>query len=189
MAARILRGGADRGDEESPVLLAEVDVGPMRRRHLRAVLAIEEQVFPTPWSYALYASEIAQPATRTYLVARHAHEVLGYGGCVFVVGEGHITTIGVKPTRQHNGIGRLILWNVAAAAVERGSHALTLEVRVSNEPAQALYREFGFAPAGIRKGYYLESGEDAIIMWAHDVDTPEYRRRLEKISERFGGRP
>lgn len=160
----------------------------MRRRHLRSVLAIEEEVFPTPWTYGLYASEIAQPATRTYVVARVGHDVVGYGGCVLVVGEGHITTIGVRPSHQHLGVGRLVLWYLANNARERGAFALTLEVRVSNERAQALYRQFGFAPAGIRKGYYLESGEDAIVMWVYDIDRPEYQARLDEIGARIGRR-
>jgi ribosomal-protein-alanine N-acetyltransferase len=189
--ARVLRGSArnpDRHGEGEEFSLGRVEIAPMRRRHLRAVLAIEEQIFPTPWTYGLYASEVAQPSTRTYLVARIGHEVIGYGGCVLVVGEGHITTIGVKPSYQHLGIGRLMLWSLATNARGRGAFALTLEVRVSNERAQALYREFGFAPAGIRKGYYLESGEDAIIMWAYDIDRPEYQARLDTIAERIGRR-
>lgn len=190
MAARALWGAdRDRGQDESEFSLSEVIVAPMRRRHLRGVLAIEEVVFPTPWSYGLYASEIAQPDTRAYLVARHGHEILGYGGCVIIVGEGHITTIGVKPSCQHLGIGRLLLWHLATDARRRGAHALTLEVRVSNEKAQALYREFGFAPAGIRRGYYLESGEDAIVMWVYDVDAPDYEGRLERIAARIRRSP
>ena len=70
---------------------------------------------------------------------------------------------------------------LAREAVRRGSRNLTLEVRVSNAPAQALYRRFGLAPAGIRKGYYVESGEDAIVMWAHGIDEGTYSDRLHRL--------
>ena len=66
-------------------------------------------------------------------------------------------------------------------AVARGTTALTLEVRMGNEPARALYQRFGFAPAGVRKNYYAEVGEDALIMWAHDIDGAEYGERLDRI--------
>ena len=70
---------------------------------------------------------------------------------------------------------------LAARAVARGASSLTLEVRMSNRPAQELYRKFGFAPAGVRKGYYAEVNEDALVMWAHDVNTVDYGRRLGAI--------
>jgi ribosomal-protein-alanine N-acetyltransferase len=189
--ARVLRSPdrkPDGADGAGQFSLDQVEIAQMRRRHLRAVLAIEEQVFPIPWTYGLYAAELAQHATRNYIVARIGHDVVGYGGCVLVVGEGHITTIGVRPSHQHLGIGRLVLWHLASNARASGAFALTLEVRVSNDRAQALYREFGFAPAGVRKGYYLESGEDAIIMWAYDIERPEYQARLDAIAARIGRR-
>jgi ribosomal-protein-alanine N-acetyltransferase len=75
----------------------------------------------------------------------------------------------------------------ARASVTRGCKNLTLEVRVSNHGAQELYRRFGFAPAGVRRGYYPENGEDALVMWANDVDEPEYARRLSDIEARVPG--
>ena len=71
--------------------------------------------------------------------------------------------------------------------MRRGSRNLTLEVRVSNHGAQALYQQFGFKPAGIRKNYYQETNEDALVMWAEDIDAPEYRTRLEAIEARIPG--
>ena len=76
---------------------------------------------------------------------------------------------------------------LAGAAVARGAKNLTLEVRVGNEPAQQLYRAFGFAPAGVRKGYYAESNEDALIMWANDVDAPAYAQRLASLEAALPG--
>ena len=72
-------------------------VVPMRRRHLKSVVAIEQQVFPTPWSLSLYLSELTMGATRAYFVAMAGNEVVGYAGLMLAVGEGHVTTIGVSP--------------------------------------------------------------------------------------------
>jgi ribosomal-protein-alanine N-acetyltransferase len=166
-----------------------IDVVPMKRRHVKAVAGIERDVFPSPWSVSLYISELSQPATRTYLVARADGEVVGYAGLMLAVGEGHVTTIGVARDWQRRGIGRLLLLRLAQSGIERGAEHLTLEVRVTNSGAQALYYEFGFAPAGIRKNYYAEVHEDAMIMWAHDVQDPRYSERLSEIERRVAVQP
>ncbi|MDA8038357.1 MAG: ribosomal protein S18-alanine N-acetyltransferase [Actinomycetota bacterium] len=163
----------------------QVEIAPMRRRHVRAVVAIEQQVFPTPWSLGLYLSELAMGPARAYIVAKVGGEVVGYAGLMLAVGEGHVTTIGVAPDWQRRGIGRRLLWSLALAAIERGAEDLTLEVRLSNAGARALYHEFGFAPAGIRKNYYAEVNEDALVMWAHGVQSAEYRARLDQIEARL----
>ena len=166
---------------------AEVTIAPMRRRHVRAVIAIEERIFPRPWTPALYLSELTQPATRRYFVALVSGEVVGYIGCMLVVGEGHITTVGVAPEWQRRHIGMRLLHRAATEAREHGATSLTLEVRVSNLGAQELYRAFGFAPAGIRKNYYAEVNEDGLVMWANDVDSPEYAHRLADLYARAMG--
>lgn len=169
---------------------ADVDVviGPMRRRHLRGVLRIEQQVYPRPWSLGLFMSELSYGAGRVYVTARVGSTVVGYGGLMLVVDDGHITTLAVDPRWHRHRIGTRLLLTLARAAIERGAKNLTLEVRVSNDAAQGLYRAFGFAPAGIRKGYYVENNEDALIMWANDVDTPEYAERLDALAAGVRGR-
>ena len=161
--------------------LAEVEIVPMRRRHLRSVLAIEERVFPTAWSLGLYLTELAQPATRSYWVARHHQQVIGYGGLMLAVGDAHVTTFAVAPEYHRRHVGKLLLLKLAREARRRGGSHLTLEVRITNVAAQGLYREFGFVPAGIRKNYYAEVNEDALIMWAYDIDTDAYEARLAAI--------
>lgn len=156
-------------------------ITPMRRRHLRGVLRIEHQVYPRPWSLGLYMGELALLTTRVYLVARNGSAVVGYCGLMIVDTDGHITTIAVDPARQRRQVAtRLLLWLVRAAA-DRGVERLTLEVRMSNTAAQDLYRGFGFEAAGARKAYYADNREDALVMWAHDIDTPAYRDRLAAI--------
>jgi [ribosomal protein S18]-alanine N-acetyltransferase len=164
-----------------------VDVVTMRRRHLRSVLRIEADVYPRPWTLGLFLSELALRTTRIYLVAKVGPAVVGYAGLMLTGSDGHVTTIAVDPAWQRRGIGARLLVALSRAGIDRGVTGLTLEVRMSNTPAQELYRRFGYAPAGIRKGYYSETGEDALVMWAHDVDLDPYRQRLAAIEATIRG--
>jgi ribosomal-protein-alanine N-acetyltransferase len=181
-----------RAQHKGIVQPSEVDsimrIEPMKRRHVRSVVAIEDRIFTRPWSAALYYSELAQPSTRRYFVAVVDGEVIGYIGCMLVVGEGHITTVGVAPEWHRRSIGTRLLLHLVRDVRAQGATALTLEVRVTNTGAQELYRRFGFAPAGIRKNYYSDVGEDAIVMWAHDVETDEYAVRLAGIERYLQGK-
>ena len=113
--------------------------------------------------------------------------VTGYVGLMVSADEGHITTLAVDPDWHRRKIGTRLLLTAAREAVRRGAQALTLEVRMSNRPAQELYRAFGFRPAGVRKNYYVETNEDALIMWAEDVHEPAYQRRLDAIEADLPG--
>jgi ribosomal-protein-alanine N-acetyltransferase len=159
-----------------------VGIEVMRRSHVKDILAIEEQVYPKPWTHGTFVSEIdlARKGQRNYIVALIDGEVVGYGGMMFAPDEAHVTNIAVDPRRHRRGLAKRILLELVDDAVRRGFQALTLEVRVSNEAARELYRAFGFVPAGIRQRYY-ENSEDAIVMWAHDVDGDEYRERLARL--------
>jgi [ribosomal protein S18]-alanine N-acetyltransferase len=177
--------GRDRGRVEGEPLT--VVVSTMRRRHLRGVLHIEQQVYPRPWTFGLFLSELSQRSTRLYLVARVGHRVVGYIGMLRSLDDAHITTLAVDPAWHRQGIATRLLATAARAAITRGCSNLTLEVRVSNSGAQQLYRRFGFVPAGVRKGYYPDNREDAIVMWANDVDQPAYARRLSDIEAAVPG--
>ena len=172
MAARV---------EDEAFRPTQVVIAPMRRRHLRSVLRIESQVYPRPWSLRLFMSELALRTTRTYSVALVDGAVGGYFGLMVTGEDGHVTTLAVDPRWHRQGIGSRLLLELARVAVEEGARHLTLEVRMSNSAAQELYRKFGFAPAGVRKNYYVETNEDALIMWANDIDSLDYRRRLGRI--------
>ena len=163
-----------------------VEIAPMRRADVGRVVAIEREIFAEPWSAALYLAELANRATRRYLVARAGGEVIGYAGCMLIVGEGHVTTLGVDTAWQGRKIGARLLWRLVAEARDAGATALTLEVRVANTAARRLYTWFGFAPVGIRKGYYAQTHEDGLIMWVHDVDSALYGARLDAIAEVLG---
>lgn len=164
-----------------------VVVTPMRRRHVRAVLRIEEQVYPRPWTTSLFHSELALRTTRAYFVARVGREVVGYAGVMISFEDAHVTTIAVDPAWQRHGIATRLLVTLVRESLVRGAQHLTLEVRMSNKGAQDLYRRFGFAPVGVRKNYYPETNEDALVMWVHDVDSPEYARLLAGLEARVPG--
>jgi ribosomal-protein-alanine N-acetyltransferase len=178
MAVRRQEDG--RGQEEGGAELV-VHLVPMRRRHLRSVLRIEALVYPRPWSLSLFMSELALRSTRAYWVARVDGAVVGYCGLMVTGEDGHVTTLAVDPAMHRRGIGTRLLLVLAGEAIRRGATSLTLEVRMSNRPAQELYRRFGFRPAGVRRNYYVETNEDALVMWADDVDDPAYARRLAEI--------
>jgi len=159
----------------------------MRRRHIRGVMAIERQVYPRPWSPNLFLSEMTDMRNRTYLVARIGRDVVGYGGVMSYGDEAHITTIAVDPAHHRRKIGTRLLFELVSEGIRMGARAVSLEVRVSNTGAQGLYRRFGFRPVGIRKGYYQETGEDALVMWADEVRAPGDRRRLASIMRDLPG--
>src|SRR6516164_3053566 len=178
MSARVPDVESNSRDDDAPL---EVHLVPMRRRHLRAVLRIESQVYPRPWSLPLFMSELNLRTSRAYYVARVNGSVVGYAGLMLTGDDAHVTTIAVDPAwHRHRSATRLLL-NLARQARERNARHLTLEVRMSNTGAQALYRKFGFRPAGIRKNYYLETNEDAMVMWADDIDTDDYVSRLAEL--------
>jgi ribosomal-protein-alanine N-acetyltransferase len=156
-------------------------ITPMRRRHLRQVLRIDHAVYPRPWTLGLYLGELATTEGRSYLVARDGTSVVGYAGLMVIVDDAHVTTVAVAPSHQHRGIGTRLLLVLLRDAIALGAERVTLEVRASNRSAQALYSRFGFAPSGVRKGYYVDNREDAVIMWAIDVRSREYAARLARI--------
>jgi ribosomal-protein-alanine N-acetyltransferase len=162
----------------------DVQVVPMRRRHLRAVLRIEAQVYPRPWSHSLFVSELALRSTRAYFVAKAGRDIVGYGGLMMSMSDGHVTTIAVDPSHHRQGVGTRLLLVLAREAIARDATALTLEVRLSNHGAQEMYKRFGFRPVGVRKGYYADTGEDALVMWAYDVCEPAYAALLDALERR-----
>jgi len=165
----------------------DVHIGPMRRRHLRAVMRIEAQAVHRGWSVGLYLAELRREVGRLYVVAKVGGDVVGYGGLLFQGDDAHVTTLGVDESWQNQRIATRVMLVLARQAAARGAKNMTLEVRAGNEPAVTLYRRFGMAPAGIRKNYYADIGEDALIMWGHDIDQPAYAERLAEIERALTG--
>lgn len=141
---------------------------------LDEVMAIERLSYLTPWSRDAFASELLQRYT-VYLVARAGQRVVGYAGMHVIWEQAHVTNIAVHPEYRGRGFGERLLRELMRVARRKGVRQMTLEVRVSNAPAQGLYRKLGFvtAPGAVRKGYYTDTGEDAIVMWKEPLDETE----------------
>ena len=150
----------------------------MSRSDVPTVATLERDIYPQPWSARVFFDELGH-ANRSYVVATEGDEIVGYGGFMLVESDAHVTTLSVTPSQRRRRLGTRILLALVERAVGRGARHLTLEVRATNTDAQLLYERFGFSPVGKRKGYY--QGEDAIVMWALDVDAEEYGTRLDEI--------
>lgn len=135
----------------------------MERQDINQVLEIENVCFPVPWSRDSFLSEIRNPLAQ-YLVAEEDFVLQGYAGVWLIFDEGHITNVAVHPRARGKRIGEMLLTNTIAFVSAHGAVTITLEVRTSNDSAQSLYRRMGFEEVGLRKGYYTDNGEDALIM-------------------------
>lgn len=144
-------------------------IEPMRVADVDAVMEVERRSFPTPWSRHAFMAELLDNDRAHYMVARLPVEtggaVVGYIGLWLIAGEGHITNVAVHPDFRGKGIGERLMRAIEELVKKRGATRMTLEVRVSNDVAQRLYRKLGYIAAGIRRRYYRDNDEDAIIMW------------------------
>ena len=153
------RRGPDAAPDAAPERVAAVRIVPLRRRHLRTVVQIEEANYPRPWSSTVFLSEIAQRRSRRYTVATIGPLVVGYCGLMVVAEDGHITTLTVDPAWHRRGIGTVLLLDQARARPRaRGAPPDARGARPRTPPRKLLYQRFGFAPVGVRRNYYPESG-------------------------------
>lgn len=159
-----------------------VSIEPMRAADLEVVARIDKQCFPSPWLPASYVTELSNRAA-CYLVARQGQEVVAYAGAWVIMDEAHITTIAVSPEQQGRKIGERLLLALMDEAVLRGASHATLEVRESNRAAQHLYCKYGFRNAAIRKSYYTDNGENALVMWAEEINTSKYAQLLRDLRQ------
>ncbi|MEA4963361.1 tRNA (adenosine(37)-N6)-threonylcarbamoyltransferase complex dimerization subunit type 1 TsaB [Lutispora sp.] len=143
----------------------KIEIAPMTGEDIQAVYDVECLSFAAPWSLDSFTSEIYSNNMAKYMVARVGEEIVGYGGMWIILDEGHITNIAVHPEHRGKGIGDALVQAIIKIAVENGVKRMTLEVRPSNWAALNLYKKYGFKEAGVRKGYYEDTGEDAVIMW------------------------
>ena len=160
-------------------VILPVLVEPMRMGDVAAVLEIERLSFSSPWPAYAFEQELTANRLAHYVVARSDGRVVGFAGLWLMVDEAHVTTFGVHPEHRRRGVGRRLLLRLAELAIELGSARMTLEVRVSNLPAQALYRSFGFRVAGRRVAYYSDDGEDALVMTTPELADPATRAALD----------
>lgn len=135
----------------------------MEDKDLDQVMAIEAVSFPAPWSRDSYRGELANQFA-TYYVVEENGQILGYAGVWCVFEEAHVTNVAVKPEARRRGWGRKLMQKLIETAMSKGAQRIYLEVRPSNLPAINLYRSLGFVPGGLRRGYYTDNNEDALIL-------------------------
>ena len=144
--------------------LNNIETRPMLLADIQEVLVIEEESFGSPWSETAFISELKNQYAY-YLVASISDKVVAYIGAWLIFDEAHITTLAVAKEHRGKGIATLILEKLFKDVRENQINKATLEVRVSNQRARKLYLQEGFVEVGVRKNYYSDNKEDAMIMW------------------------
>jgi ribosomal-protein-alanine N-acetyltransferase len=163
------------------LVLSELTTGD-----LDAVTAIERAASPFPWSRDLFAGELGLTAAqRLWLVGRLQGRLVAFGGVMFVGDDVHVMNLAVDPGHRRQGLASVLLGELLRRSIARGARHATLEVRSGNDAALALYRRFRLRPVGLRRDYY-EDGADALVLWAHDIESPDYRSVVERLT---GGKP
>ena len=155
------------------MLTPELILRPAEAADVAAIAEMEKICFATPWSEDAIMHELTSNPLAHYIVAEIAGKVVGYVGFWQILDEGHITNVAVRPEWRGNHIASTIIAVMLEVGESLGITRYTLEVRSSNEPAKALYRNFGFKEEGLRKGYYEDNGEDAVIMWRDPSEPPK----------------
>lgn len=154
---------------------AVTTIRAMTRADVPAVAALEAAHQPRPWSEQVFRDELGTE-NRIYLVAL-GPGIVGFGGVMVIGDEAHVTNVLVAPEHRGRGVGRLLMVELIEEVVANGARHLTLEVRKENDAARALYSRLGLAPVGVRPRYYGD--DDALILWAHDINDPDYLESLE----------
>ncbi|OOE00365.1 ribosomal-protein-alanine N-acetyltransferase [Anoxybacillus kestanbolensis] len=139
----------------------------MTIQDLDRIVEIEQRSFTLPWSRSSFHQELTNNPYARYIVMEHDGQIIGYCGMWLVMDEAHITNIAVLPEFRGKKLGEALMKQAMALAREEGTKTMTLEVRVSNIVAQSLYRKLGFLNGGIRKRYYSDNQEDALVMWVN----------------------
>ncbi len=169
----------------------QIKIEPMQRDYLDDVIQIEEQSYgPHHWSKESFFNEINNELAKYYCSFNEKGEMTGYAGCWQILEEAHITNVSVSPDFRRKHIGEALLNAIIKSCYKEMIKYITLEVRVSNEPAIKLYEKYGFKSLGIRKGYYQDNNEDALIMWTENIFYDKfksiYEQNLKKLEEKAG---
>lgn len=153
-----------------------VEFRSMRLEDIPFICEIEQEAFTTPWTEGAFHNELTNNQFARYMILDVAGEIAGYGGMWLIMEEAHVTNIAIRHTYRGQKFGERLLREMMRTAAFLGAIRMTLEVRASNFVAQSLYEKLGFRSVGLRKGYYTDNREDAIIMWA---DLPKSKKRSD----------
>ncbi|WP_449623000.1 ribosomal protein S18-alanine N-acetyltransferase [Robertmurraya sp. Marseille-Q9965] len=145
----------------------QITLRKMVEEDIDQILVIEKESFATPWSRESFENELTKNRFALYLVLEDEEVIFGYCGVWIIVDEAHVTNIALLPNYRGKKLGETLLTEIMKVAKEKGAKTMTLEVRVSNHVAQSLYRKLGFQDGGIRKNYYTDNQEDALVMWVN----------------------
>lgn len=153
------------GEAAKRLFMNEPVIRPMIGTDVDGVMAVEQLSFSTPWTRAAFEAEVEDNSLARYLVLDDNGTIAGFAGMWLILDEAHITNIAIHPGYRGCGLGEKLVQAIIDYARQLGATAMTLEVRVSNVTAQQLYTKLGFEAKGKRRGYYSDTGEDALIMW------------------------
>lgn len=155
-----------------------MQIVPMAASDISAVARIEKASFSTVWPSDAFYNELSTNKLAHYFVGRLGERIVAYGGIWVILEDSHVTTLAVDPAYRGRHFGEVMLLRLIDEALERGAAWMTLEVRESNAVAQQLYRKYGFTTVTMRRGYYSDDNESALVMWAGNLKSDLYRNRL-----------
>ena len=166
--------------------ISQITIKQMFTDDIEAVVKIEEEAYGEHhWSKSSFYDEMHNNLAKYYCAKLDDGTIVGYIGTWHIIDEGHITTIAVKPDYYRKHIGEALVVKVLEDCYDEGIKYLTLEVRVSNEPAIKLYEKYGFNSLGTRKGYYQDNNEDALIMWTENIFYDKFKSRFKENKEKL----
>ncbi len=168
-----------------PLRPVSVTIRQMRLDDIEYVSRLERRCYTLPWSSSAYVTEVGN-SNAYYTVATLADgTIVGYCGMWVIMDELHMTTIAVDPVVRGLKIGERLLLDLIQEGIRRGAERATLEVRERNTVAHNLYVKYGFEDVAVRKNYYSDNGENAIIMWANDLTLTPYQTMLRDYEVRL----
>lgn len=147
--------------------MSTLTIRKMKTSDIDGVLEVERASFTSPWTKEVFFQEIVKNKHAHYFVSIVNGDIIGYAGLWIVLSDAQVTNIAIHPNFRGNKFGEKLFHYIFHYAIKQGVQRLSLEVRTSNIAAQRMYRKFGLVPGGIRKGYYTDNKEDAIIMWVN----------------------
>ncbi|MFN6536352.1 MAG: ribosomal protein S18-alanine N-acetyltransferase [Nostoc sp. EkiNYC01] len=159
----------------------DLEIQSLKTEHLSALLELDAACFGGLWTMEAYQRELDSPNSDLLglFSPLSSSRLLGMGCFWSILEEAHITILAVHPQYHRQGLGQALLYSLIKTACDRGLERATLEVRASNLGAISLYQKFGFKTAGLRRRYYQDNGEDALILWLSDLQHPKFQATLD----------
>lgn len=164
----------------------EITIKPMEKSEVNEVLKIEQEAYGDHhWSKDSFYNELSNNLAHYFCAFDSNGKLIGYAGCWQIIDEAHITNIAVKPDLQRKKIGEALLNRLLQECYKNEIKYITLEVRKSNKAAIKLYEKYGFKSLGLRKGYYQNNNEDALIMWTENIFWDKFKSQYEENANKL----